>query len=93
LPEAPTDDWRTNFTATQLEEMAYRMGNLTPLEPSFNRDLGQQSYLIKREKYQQSVYTLTQNITAEDWTPDTLVVRQKHLAQRAAHIWRSDFSS
>jgi uncharacterized protein with ParB-like and HNH nuclease domain len=93
LPEAPTDDWRTNFTTIQLEEMAYRMGNLIPLEPSFNRDLGQQGYPIKREKYRQSVYTLTQSITAEDWNPDTLVARQKYLAQRAAHIWRSDFST
>jgi uncharacterized protein with ParB-like and HNH nuclease domain len=91
LPEAATDDWRTNFNATQLEEMAYRIGNLTPLEHSFNRDLGQQSYPVKREKYRQSVYTLTQNITTEEWNPDTLVARQKHLAQRAAHIWRSDF--
>ncbi len=91
LPESPTDDWRQNFTDSQIEEMVYRFGNLTPLEPHFNRQLGNEPYPVKREKYQQSVYTLTQSILAEEWTPDTLATRQRHLAQRAVHIWRSDF--
>lgn len=91
LPESPTDDWRQNFTDAQIEEMVYRLGNLTPLEPPFNREVGNEPYPIKREKYQQSVYTLTQRIVAEEWTPNTLVTRQKYLAQRAVHIWRSDF--
>jgi hypothetical protein len=91
LPEVPTDEWLQNFTNVQVEEMVYRLGNLTPLESSFNRDIGQQNYQIKRDKYQQSVYTLTQKVTAEEWTPDTLAARQRYLAQRAVHIWRSDF--
>lgn len=93
LPESPSNDWRQNFTDAQIEEMVYRLGNLTPMEPTFNREVGNQPYLIKREKYQQSVYTLTQRITAEEWTPDTLATRQRYLAQRAVHIWRSDFPS
>ncbi|MDP8964106.1 MAG: DUF262 domain-containing HNH endonuclease family protein [Cyanobacteriota bacterium] len=91
LPESPTDDWRQNFTDAQIEEMVYRLGNLTPLEAHFNRQVGNESYPIKQEKYQHSVYTLTQRILAEEWTPDTLTTRQRHLAQRAVHIWRSDF--
>lgn len=91
LPESPTDDWRQNFTDSQIEEMVYRLGNLTPLEPHLNREVGNESYLMKREKYQQSVYNLTQRIMAEEWTPNTLATRQRHLAQRAVHIWRSDF--
>ncbi|MFM7577932.1 MAG: HNH endonuclease family protein, partial [Microcystaceae cyanobacterium] len=91
LPESPNREWRQNFTDTQIEEMVYRLGNLTPLEPSLNRQVGNELYSIKQEAYQQSVYQLTQNILAEDWTPDTLATRQRHLAQRAIHIWRSDF--
>lgn len=72
LPESPTDSWRQNFTDAQVEEMTYRMGNLTPLEPHFNRQVGNELYPIKRAIYQQSVYTLTQNVVAEEWTPDTL---------------------
>ncbi|WP_445176694.1 DUF262 domain-containing protein [Microcoleus sp.] len=92
LPEKPTDDWRENFTEIQIEDMVYRLGNLTLLEPSFNRDIGQKKYSIKVEKYQQSVYALTKNILAEDWTPDAIAARQRNLARRAVHIWKSDFS-
>jgi uncharacterized protein with ParB-like and HNH nuclease domain len=91
LPESPSSDWRQNFTDTQIEEMVYRIGNLTPLEPHLNRQVGNELYPIKREVYQQSVYKLTQDILAEEWTPNTLTTRQRHLAQRATHIWRSDF--
>jgi uncharacterized protein with ParB-like and HNH nuclease domain len=91
LPESPSDEWRQNFTDAQIEEMVYRIGNLTPLEPYLNRRVGNDLYPIKQEVYQQSVYKLTQNILAEEWTPNALAIRQKHLAQRATHIWRSDF--
>ena len=91
LPESPSDDWRNSFTDAQIEDMVYRLGNLTPLEPSFNREVGNSSYTTKQEKYQQSVYTLTQKILAEEWTPDTIANRQRRLAQRAVSIWRVDF--
>ena len=91
LPESSNSDWRQNFSDNQIEEMVYRLGNLTPLEPHLNRQVGNEPYPIKREVYQQSVYKLTQNILAEEWAPNTLTTRQRHLAQRATHIWKSDF--
>jgi uncharacterized protein with ParB-like and HNH nuclease domain len=91
LPESPSSDWRQSFADTQVEEMVYRIGNLTPLEPHLNRQVGNGPYLIKRESYQQSAYKLTQEILAEEWTPNTLTTRQRHLAQKATHIWKSDF--
>lgn len=92
LPESPSDNWLQSFTHAQIEAMAYRLGNLTPLEPSLNRQVGNELYLTKQAVYQQSVYTLTKTILAEEWTPNALATRQRHLAQRAVHIWRSDFS-
>ncbi|MEA5624304.1 DUF262 domain-containing HNH endonuclease family protein [Nostoc sp. UHCC 0251] len=91
LPESPNSDWQQNFTDAQIEEMVYRIGNLTLLEPNLNREVGNKLYPIKRKVYQQSVYKLTQNILAEQWTPNTLSTRQRFFAQRAVHIWRSDF--
>lgn len=91
LPESPSTEWRQNFTDAQIEDMVYRVGNLTPLEPHLNRQVGNELYPVKREAYQQSVYKLTQNILAEEWNPNTLATRQRHLAQRATHIWRVDF--
>ena len=91
LPESPNSNWGQNFTDTQAEEMVYRLGNLTPLEPYLNRQVGNEVYSIKREVYQRSVYKLTQNVLAEEWNPNTLATRQRHLAQRAVHIWKADF--
>jgi len=91
LPESPSSEWRQSFNDAQIEEMVYRIGNLTPLEPHLNRQVGNELYSIKRTVYQQSVYTLTKNVLAEEWNPNTLATRQKHMAQRAVHIWRSDF--
>jgi hypothetical protein len=75
-----------------MEEMVYRLGNLTPLETSVNRDIGQQRYTIKQPNYLRSAYSLTQQITAEEWTPDTIAARQERLAKRAVQIWKADFS-
>jgi uncharacterized protein with ParB-like and HNH nuclease domain len=91
LPESPTDGWRQNFMEAQVEEMTYRIGNLTPLEPNLNRQVGNELYSVKQASYQQSVYALTRNIVAEEWTPDTLATRQRYLAKCAVQIWRSDF--
>ncbi len=92
LPENPSDDWQQDFSEAQMEEMVYRLGNLTPLETSVNRDIGQQRYSLKQLSYSQSAYRLTQQITAEEWTPDTIAARQGRLARRAVQIWKADFS-
>ncbi|MEM9948698.1 MAG: DUF262 domain-containing protein [Cyanobacteria bacterium P01_D01_bin.36] len=93
LPESPTQDWNRSFSEEQIEEAVYRIGNLTPLEPSLNRQVGNELYSIKSETYQQSVYNLTRNVAAEEWTVNTIASRQRQLAQRATHIWRSDFQA
>jgi uncharacterized protein with ParB-like and HNH nuclease domain len=93
LPESPEQDWQDNFTDAQITDMVYRLGNLTPLEPPLNRQIGNRPYAIKRDVYPTSAYRLTQGILAEEWTPNALANRQKQLAKRAVHIWRSDFAT
>ncbi|MEM8676523.1 MAG: DUF262 domain-containing HNH endonuclease family protein [Cyanobacteria bacterium P01_G01_bin.67] len=93
LPESPSDNWQGNFTDVQIEEFVYRLGNLTLLEPSLNRQIGNETYALKQNTYQKSVYTLTKKILAEQWTPDTIAARQERLSQRAVSIWRADFVS
>lgn len=91
LPESPTEGWQASFANTPIEDMVYRIGNLAPLEPSLNRQVGNEPYSVKQDAYRQSVYHLTRNVLAEEWTADALAARQRQLAQRATHIWRSDF--
>ncbi|MGB7414255.1 MAG: DUF262 domain-containing HNH endonuclease family protein [Thermosynechococcaceae cyanobacterium] len=92
LPESPNESWRQDFTDPELEEWVYRLGNLVPLEPPINRRIGNEAYSTKQEEYQKSVYTLTQSILAEEWTPNAIASRQRELAKRAIHLWRSDFA-
>ncbi|GAB4277936.1 MAG: DUF262 domain-containing protein [Oscillatoriaceae cyanobacterium] len=93
LPENPGSEWEPNFTKAESEEMVYRLGNLTPLEPTLNREIGNKNYQIKRERYPESVYALTtKSIMAEEWAPDSIAKRQRNLARRSVHIWKSDFT-
>ena len=92
LPESPSIHWLQNFNEAQIEEMTYRIGNLTTLEPALNRKIGNEFYPIKRETYQKSIYKLTQGILSEEWTPNTLNIRQRNLARQAVNIWKSDFA-
>lgn len=93
LPESPSNSWQDDFSDDEMEEMVYRIGNLTPLEPNLNRQIGNKVYSIKRKVYQKSSYALTRNILAEDWTPNAIANRQIKLSQRAAYIWKSDFAT
>jgi hypothetical protein len=94
LPENPTDAWVDDFPRERWEAFIDRIGNLTLLEVSANRKVGNSSYAEKRHAYSQSLYALTRRIpeiAPERWTPDLLDARQRHMAQRAVHLWRSDF--
>ena len=76
------------------EETAYRLGNLTLLERTANRTIGNAAYADKAAAYARSRYALSRQIpedASEQWTPALLDARQNRMAARAAHLWRSDF--
>lgn len=94
LPENPSAEWDGYFTPERQPDFIYRIGNLTLLEPSLNRQIGNGLLANKRSAYERSAYQLTQhlaNATPEDWTPAALEARQQQMAARATHLWRSDF--
>lgn len=95
LPENPLDSWREDFASELWEPSVYRLGNLTLLESSANRRVGNAAYADKLAAYEQSVYAITRRIpeiAPDRWTPELLDARQRHLAARAVHLWRSDFA-
>ncbi len=94
LPTNPSEVWADEFPEEKWGELAYRLGNLTLLEPSLNRNAGNRSYEEKVDDYKKSRYGLTKEVVKlapESWTPQLLDRRQQILAKRAAHLWRSDF--
>jgi len=94
LPENPSSEWNGFFSPDRQGDFVYRLGNLTLLESSLNRSIQNDLLLHKRAAYEQSAYRLTQDLSAsapEDWTPAAIEKRQNQMANRATHIWRSDF--
>jgi hypothetical protein len=94
LPENPVDAWDASFPRDRWESAVYRLGNLTLLEPVANRRVGNAEYAPKSLEYGRSTYAITRAIpelAPEEWTPPLLDERQKQLASRAVHVWRSDF--
>lgn len=93
LPENPDDAWDALFTADEQERLVMRLGNLTLLEASLNREIANASYERKVATYARSEYAITNAVAVSapvEWTPAHIAERQRRLAQRATHIWRID---
>ena len=94
LPENPIDEWEETFDHAHWDTWVYRLGNLTLLESTANRRVGNAAYLDKVSAYGESNYAISQGIprtAPEVWTPEHLEARQSRLAARAVHLWRVDF--
>jgi hypothetical protein len=92
LPENPGRDW-SHFTRDDVERDVYRLGNLALLEPSLNREVGSGGFDAKRAAYARSSVGLTREISAEEWTPESIRQRQDRLSELAARRFRIDFGS
>jgi len=95
LPENPGAEWEESIPREHFDKYAYRLGNLTLLEPNLNRAAGNASYAEKAACYARSEYRLTSLIMEHapaQWSIDLINARQKIMAQRAAHIWRSVYA-
>lgn len=94
LPENPEEGWEEMYPSDKWDGDVYRLGNLTLLEASPNRDIGDRSYADKCPAYDRSNYSLTQEVARmapEQWTPELVNKRQIRLAKVAAQVWKSDF--
>ena len=95
LPENPAGEWADVFPPDRWEAVVDRLGNLTLLERTLNRNVGNAGYPAKRAAYESSGYALTREIAGlapEEWTPPLLEERQLRLAARAVDLWRADFT-
>jgi hypothetical protein len=94
LPENPSEVWDESFPKLNQDDYLYCLGNLTLLESSLNRRIGNGSYREKIDLYRQSAYALTKTLpdsAPEEWTPEHVDARQKRFAERAVHLWRVDY--
>ena len=94
FPENPTSAWDDSIV-DKRDKLVYRLGNVTLLESGQNRRVGNDAYEDKMDVYKSSHYALTRAVAADapsEWGEAHIDHRQRKLAERAAHVWRSDFS-
>lgn len=89
LPQNAPDGWG-EFTNEEASNLAYRLGNMTLLQASANRDVGTSDYATKRSIYEQSGFEITRKLAADnaEWTPQRLAAWQNWMANQATAIWR-----
>ena len=88
LPENGNENYVAEFPVAIHDSVVYRLGNYTILESDKNRACDALPFAEKRAVYQTSQYELTKQITANQWTPNTIDRRQERLADYASSVWR-----
>lgn len=88
-PINPNGGW-TDFSDEEIDSLTSRLGNLTLLQTTANKRLGNAEYSEKRPVYSDSVYAMTKEIAEkfEEWTPRAIVKRQQAMAKIATAVWR-----
>jgi len=89
MPESIQEGW-DNIEDRDHDQFVYRLGNMTILNKSVNRDLGNAGFEIKKEKYKESEFALTSRVANEnsEWSPERISEHQKWMARQATAIWR-----
>lgn len=89
LPEFPENDW-SQFNDRDHEAFVYRIGNMTLMNTTENRRLGNVGFDIKKETFAKSVFAITRKIAEDnsEWTMERIASRQKWMANQAKTIWR-----
>ncbi|MGD9973941.1 MAG: DUF262 domain-containing protein [Desulfatirhabdiaceae bacterium] len=92
LPEHPSEVW-SYIEESKQDRLIYRIGNMTPLETSRNRDLGNGDYPSKRQVFEKSVFQITRAVAEhyETWDEQKIESRQKQLANVATGVWKIEF--
>jgi hypothetical protein len=88
LPQTPKDGWLKNWKADAVRGYLKRLGNLALLNSKINSKSGNDDFTKKRRSYAQSNILLTRSIANfSDWTPESIEIRQKEMAELAVKAW------
>ena len=88
LPDNPDESWEWDVSA--IQQYKYRLGNMVLLEKGKNNDLGNASYLEKKDVYSKSSIPSTKKIgdTVNEWSESIITTRQQKMAKIAKVIWQ-----
>ncbi len=93
LPQKPSETWLIEFSKTDPNQYVYRLGNMTLLDSSVNRKLGNTSFQDKcANAFSHSKLEITKEILNYSvWGPKQIEERQKKMAKSACQIWRLNY--
>ena len=92
LPENPPANWEQTFPPAIQANYVYRLGNYTLLEDNLNRDCDDSLLEEKKGFYARSQYQMPRRITAHEWTPNTIELRQQEMGRWATACWRVPYA-
>ncbi len=89
LPENPDDSW-SGITDQDQEQLVYRLGNMTIMNASDNRSIGNLAFDQKKSVLQDSEFEITKKVAIEnsEWNSERIAVRQRWMANQAVSIWK-----
>ena len=88
LPENGNQNYIAEFPQATHEALVYRLGNYTILEEAKNRECDTLPFNDKKAVFKTSQYELSREIQSNDWTPNSMDLRQERLARYASSVWR-----
>lgn len=87
MPKSPDDSWKID--ADTHRAFLNRIGNLAILSTRLNSDIGNSSFVSKKEHYKKSQFNLTNELAIYDyWNTETINDRQDKLAELALQTWK-----
>lgn len=93
LPQNANDNWLAKFPKNDKTLYVYRLGNMTLLDSSINRKVGNNSFQEKCSvAFAHSKLEITNEILNYSvWSPKEIEERQRKMAKAACQIWRLDY--
>lgn len=92
LPENPTDEWVNQFQNVDVQDYIFRLGNLTLLESSKNKEADRKPFIEKQIIYATSNYKLSkEQINYSIWNVTSISARQADMANKAATVWKISY--
>jgi len=87
LPKKPEAAWPT-FDDEAIDRYANRLGNLALIRAIDNSNIKSEAFADKKGVYAACPYVLTSQIAeVDDWTPESIVERQKTMAALGVAAW------
>lgn len=87
-PQTERDEWKDKIRSKNKKLQCNRLGNLTVLPDTFNKEAHNKAFDKKKEIYSKSDLLIVKEIVSkDDWTQDTIEERENDLIDWAKSTW------